>query len=66
MSQDCAFCSLFSGILSAWGFCVILVDHGGLDVAMPHPALQCPDIDAVPQVLRCESVAELVEEEGPM
>jgi hypothetical protein len=31
----------------------------------PHPALQCPDIDAVSQMLCCECVAELVEEEMP-
>ena len=30
---------------------------------MPHPALQCPYIDAVPQMLGCESVAKLVKEE---
>ena len=32
---------------------------------MTHPALQCPNVDAVPQMLCCESVAELVEEEMP-
>ena len=41
------------------------VDHRGLDVAMAHPALQCPNVDTVPQMLCCESVAELVEEEMP-
>ena len=30
---------------------------------MAHPALQCPNVDAVPQMLCCESVTELVEEE---
>jgi hypothetical protein len=32
---------------------------------MAHPTLQCPDVDAVSQMLSCESVAELVEEEMP-
>jgi len=32
---------------------------------MAHPTLQCPDVDAVPQMLCCESVAEFVEEEMP-
>ena len=32
---------------------------------MTHPALQCPDIDSMAQMLCCESVAELVEEEVP-
>src|SRR5258708_1508202 len=48
-----------------FGLHTLQVDHGGLDVAMAHPALQCSDVDAVPQMLRCESVAELVEEEIP-
>jgi len=30
---------------------------------MPHPALQCPYIDAVSQMLGCKSVTKLVEEE---
>jgi hypothetical protein len=32
---------------------------------MAHPVLQCPNVDAVPQVLCCESVTELVEKEMP-
>ena len=48
-----------------FGLHTLQVDHGGLDVAMAHPALQCPDVNAVPQMLCCESVAELVEEEMP-
>ena len=32
---------------------------------MAHPALQCPDVNAVPQMLCCESVTELVEKEMP-
>jgi len=32
---------------------------------MTHPALQCPDVYSVPQMLCCERVAELVEEEMP-
>jgi hypothetical protein len=31
----------------------------------PHPALQRTDVDAKSQVLGCESVAKLVEEEMP-
>src|SRR5208282_5981887 len=46
-----------------FGLHTLQVDHSGLNVAMPHPALQCPNVDAVPQVLCCESMAELVEEE---
>ena len=30
---------------------------------MTHPALQCPNVNAVPQMFCCERVAELVEEE---
>jgi hypothetical protein len=32
---------------------------------MAHPALQCPNVYAVPQMFCCESVAELVQEEMP-
>ena len=32
---------------------------------MAHPVLQRPDVDAMPQMLCCKSVPELVEEEMP-
>jgi len=32
---------------------------------MAHLALQCPNVNAVPQMFCCESVPELVEEEMP-
>jgi hypothetical protein len=32
---------------------------------MAHPALQCPNVNAMPQMFCCESVAELVKEEMP-
>jgi hypothetical protein len=48
-----------------FGLHTLQVNHSGLDVAMAHPVLQCPDIDAVPQMLCCESVAEFMEEKMP-
>ena len=48
-----------------FGLHTLQIDHSGLDVAMAHPALQRPDVDAVPQMLCCEGVAELVEKEMP-
>jgi hypothetical protein len=48
-----------------FGLHALQVDHRGFDVTMAHPTLQCPDVNAVSQMLCCKSVAELVEEEMP-
>ena len=36
------------------------IDHRGLNIAVPHPTLQCADVYALAEMLRGKSVAEFM------